>query len=64
MDSFAPLRLRKPRRARRPRQATRADARIRAVVATVDPQRDLPRNDKLWYFEERQDVGGWFGCHG
>jgi len=38
--------------------------RIRAVMAKVDPQRELPRNDELWYFEEREDVGEWFGRHG
>jgi len=38
--------------------------RIRALVAEVDPQREIPRNDELWYFEEREDVGDWFGRHG
>ena len=38
--------------------------RIRAVVAEVDPQRQIPRTDELWYFEEREDVGEWFGRHG
>ena len=38
--------------------------RIRAVVADVDPQRQVPRTDELWYFEERQDVGEWFGRRG
>ncbi|MGB6208873.1 MAG: SAM-dependent methyltransferase, partial [Mycobacterium sp.] len=38
--------------------------RIRAVMAKVDPQRELPRNEELWYFEEREDVGEWFGRHG
>jgi methyltransferase (TIGR00027 family) len=38
--------------------------RIRAVMAKVDPQREIPRNDELWYFEEREDVGEWFGRHG
>jgi methyltransferase (TIGR00027 family) len=38
--------------------------RVRAVMAKVDPQRELPRNDELWYFEEREDVGEWFGRHG
>jgi methyltransferase (TIGR00027 family) len=38
--------------------------RMRAVMAKVDPQRELPRNDELWYFEEREDVGEWFGRHG
>jgi len=34
--------------------------RVRAVMAKVDPQREIPRNDELWYFEEREDVGEWF----
>jgi O-methyltransferase involved in polyketide biosynthesis len=34
--------------------------RIRAVMAKADPQREMPRNDELWYFEEREDVGEWF----
>ncbi len=38
--------------------------RIRAIAAEVDPQRDIPRTDELWYFEEREDVGEWFGRHG
>jgi len=38
--------------------------RIRAVVAEVDPQREIPRNEELWYFEEREDVGDWFRRHG
>jgi methyltransferase (TIGR00027 family) len=38
--------------------------RIRAVMAKVDPQREIPRNEELWYFEEREDVGDWFARHG
>jgi len=38
--------------------------RIRAVVAEVDPQRQVPRTDELWYFEEREDVGDWFRRRG
>jgi len=38
--------------------------RIRALMAKVDPQREIPRTDELWYFEEREDVGDWFGRHG
>jgi methyltransferase (TIGR00027 family) len=37
---------------------------IRAVMTKADPQREIPRNDELWYFEEREDVGEWFGRHG
>ncbi|OBG28929.1 class I SAM-dependent methyltransferase [Mycobacterium sp. 852002-51057_SCH5723018] len=39
-------------------------ARIRAVVAKLDPQREIPNNEELFYFEEREDVGDWFGRHG
>jgi hypothetical protein len=28
------------------------------------PQREIPSNDELWYFEEREDVGEWFRRHG
>jgi methyltransferase (TIGR00027 family) len=38
--------------------------RIRVLMADVDPQREIPRTDELWYFEEREDVGDWFGRHG
>jgi hypothetical protein len=38
--------------------------RIREVMAKADPRREIPRNDELWYFEEREDVGDSFGCHG
>jgi methyltransferase (TIGR00027 family) len=38
--------------------------RIRALMTEVDPQREIPRTDELWYFEERQDVGDWFRRHG
>ncbi|BBZ45891.1 class I SAM-dependent methyltransferase [Mycobacterium parmense] len=38
--------------------------RIRAVMAKVDPGREVPRTDELWYFEEREDVGDWFRRHG
>ena len=38
--------------------------RVRAVLAKVDPQREIPRMDELWYFEEREAVGDWFGRHG
>jgi hypothetical protein len=29
---------------------------MRALMAKADPQRQIPRNDELWYFEEREDV--------
>jgi O-methyltransferase involved in polyketide biosynthesis len=38
--------------------------RIRELMARADPQRQVPRTDELWYFEEREDVGGWFRRHG
>lgn len=38
--------------------------RIRAAMAEVDPRREVPRTDELWYFEEREDVGDWFRRHG
>jgi methyltransferase (TIGR00027 family) len=38
--------------------------RMRELMAKVDPSREMPRNDELWYFEEREDVGEWFGRHG
>ncbi|OBI80496.1 class I SAM-dependent methyltransferase [Mycobacterium asiaticum] len=38
--------------------------RLREVMARVDPQREIPRTDELWYFEEREDVGDWFRRHG
>ncbi len=38
--------------------------RIRRLMAGVDPDREVPRTDELWYFEEREDVGEWFGRHG
>ncbi len=47
----------------RAKRGARMD-RIRAVMAEVDPQRQIPKNDELWYFEEREDVGDWFRRHG
>jgi methyltransferase (TIGR00027 family) len=38
--------------------------RVRAFMADADPQREIPSTDELWYFEEREDVGTWFGRHG
>ncbi|BAX90979.1 class I SAM-dependent methyltransferase [Mycobacterium shigaense] len=38
--------------------------RVRAIMADADPQREIPSTDELWYFEEREDVGSWFGRHG
>jgi hypothetical protein len=36
--------------------------RVREVMATVDPQREIPRTDELWYFEEREPVGDWLAA--
>jgi methyltransferase (TIGR00027 family) len=47
----------------RTRRRERMD-RVRAVFAKADPQREVPSTDELWYFEEREDVGNWFGRHG
>lgn len=38
--------------------------RVRSLMAKVDPDREVPRTDELWYFEEREDVGDWFNRHG
>lgn len=38
--------------------------RVRALMAKVDPQREIPKTEELWYFEEREDVGDWFRRHG
>jgi methyltransferase (TIGR00027 family) len=38
--------------------------RVRNVLAEVQPDRDVPRTDELWYFEEREPVGEWFARHG
>jgi methyltransferase (TIGR00027 family) len=38
--------------------------RVRALMAQVDPQREVPSIDELWYFEEREDVGDWLRRHG
>jgi methyltransferase (TIGR00027 family) len=54
--SFLDEELRAKRRARMDR--------VREIMAKVDPQRDIPRTDELWYFEEREPVGEWFGRHG
>jgi methyltransferase (TIGR00027 family) len=47
----------------RARRRERMD-RVRALMAKVDPQREVPRTDELWYFEEREDVGDWLRRHG
>ncbi|WP_156688242.1 class I SAM-dependent methyltransferase [Mycobacterium sp. Marseille-P9652] len=47
----------------RARRRERMD-RIRSLMERIDPQREVPRTDQLWYFEEREDVGDWFRRHG
>jgi methyltransferase (TIGR00027 family) len=47
----------------RARRRERMD-RVRALMAKADPQREVPRTDELWYFEERDDVGDWLRRHG
>jgi methyltransferase (TIGR00027 family) len=38
--------------------------RIRTLMTEVDPQREIPNNEELFYFEEREDAGDWFRRHG
>jgi methyltransferase (TIGR00027 family) len=38
--------------------------RLRQLMTQVDPDREIPRTDELWYFEEREPVGEWFARHG
>jgi methyltransferase (TIGR00027 family) len=38
--------------------------RVRDLMAKLEPERDIPDVQDLWYFEEREDVGDWFGRHG
>jgi methyltransferase (TIGR00027 family) len=38
--------------------------RVVALMAKADPQREIPRTEELWYFEEREDVGDWWRRHG
>lgn len=38
--------------------------RLRGFMADADPQREIPRTDELFYFEEREDVGEWLRRHG
>lgn len=47
----------------RARRRERMD-RVRTLMAKVDPQREVPRTDELWYFEEREDVADWLRRHG
>jgi methyltransferase (TIGR00027 family) len=38
--------------------------RVRALLAKADPQREVPRTEELWYFEEREDVADRWRRHG
>ncbi|CAM3013120.1 class I SAM-dependent methyltransferase [Mycobacterium simiae] len=46
----------------RARRRARMD-RVRDVIAKIDPRREVPSTDELWYFEEREDVGDWLARH-
>jgi methyltransferase (TIGR00027 family) len=47
----------------RQKRRSRMD-RLQELLTKVDAGRQVPRTDELWYFEEREDVGEWFGRHG
>ncbi|OBI69330.1 class I SAM-dependent methyltransferase [Mycobacterium sp. E796] len=38
--------------------------RIRDLMARLEPDREIPDVQDLWYFEEREDVGDWLRRHG
>jgi methyltransferase (TIGR00027 family) len=38
--------------------------RVRSLMAKLEPERDIPDVQDLWYFEEREDVGDWLRRHG
>jgi methyltransferase (TIGR00027 family) len=38
--------------------------RVRELMARLQPERDIPEVQDLWYFEEREDVGDWLRRHG
>jgi methyltransferase (TIGR00027 family) len=38
--------------------------RVCDLMAKLEPERDIPDVQDLWYFEEREDVGVWLGRHG
>ncbi|MGZ4582831.1 MAG: class I SAM-dependent methyltransferase [Mycobacterium sp.] len=37
--------------------------RVRDLMAKLEPERDIPDVQDLWYFEEREDVGDWLRRH-
>jgi methyltransferase (TIGR00027 family) len=38
--------------------------RVRDLMAKLEPDRDFPDVQDLWYFEEREDVDAWLRRHG
>jgi methyltransferase (TIGR00027 family) len=38
--------------------------RVRDLMAKLEPDRDIPDVQDLWYFEEREDVDSWLRRHG
>jgi methyltransferase (TIGR00027 family) len=38
--------------------------RVRDLMAKLEPERDIPDVQDLWYLEEREDVDIWLGRHG
>jgi methyltransferase (TIGR00027 family) len=38
--------------------------RVRDLMAKLEPERDIPDVQDLWYFEEREDVDAWLRRHG
>jgi methyltransferase (TIGR00027 family) len=38
--------------------------RVRDLMAKLEPERDVPDVQDLWYFEEREDVDTWLRRHG
>jgi methyltransferase (TIGR00027 family) len=38
--------------------------RVRDLMAKLEPERDIPDVQDLWYFEEREDVDTWLRRHG
>lgn len=38
--------------------------RLRDLMAKMEPEREVPDIQDLWYFEEREDVGAWLRRHG
>jgi len=47
-------------------QAKRRESmqRVRDLMAKLQPEREIPDVQDLWYFEEREDVDAWLRRHG